>query len=192
MNIYEISGRHVDITDAMRSYITDRLNELGPLSEEVVDAKVVVSYKANPKVREAAKVEVQLNLPNTIVRAEERSEDAYAAIDKVAGKLERQLKRYTGRRQAKRRPAPSTTEAAPTNAASADLGEHSEHARELGMDSISRIKKHVLRPMTPDDATLQMEGLGHGFYMFRNATSGEINVVYMRHDGSYGLLEPAG
>ena len=189
MNIYEISGRHVDITDAMRNYITDRLNELGPLSEEVVDAKVVVSYKANPKVRKAAKVEVQLNLPNTIVRAEERSKDAYAAIDKVTSKLERQLKRYTGRRQAKRRPA-HATEPAPTNEGS-DLGKHHEHTRELGMDSISRVKKHVLRPMTPDDATLHMEGLGHGFYMFRNAATKEINVVYMRHDGSYGLLEPA-
>lgn len=176
MNIYKLIGRNIEITDAMRSYAEDKLDKLNRFSDQIVDAKVVMSYASNGSVSEPAKVEVQLNVPNGIVRAEEHGQDTYTAIDKVIDKLERQLKRFKGRIIAKR------TEEPPMPL----LDEP-----ETPEPSIVRTKRHVLRPMSPEDAAMQMEALGHSFYMFRNSETDEINVLYLRNDGDYGLIEPA-
>lgn len=174
MNIYEIVGRNLDITDAMRSYAEDKLSRLTRFFDNVVDAKITMSYRQGRA--EPATVEVQVNVPNGMVRAEESGDDTYAAIDLVVDKLERQLKRFKGRQMARRSETPPMPEPAV---------EESDEPR------IVRVKRHVLRPMTPEDAALQMDDLGHDFFMFRNADSDEINVIYVRHDGDYGLLEPA-
>ena len=179
MNIYEISGRHLEITEAMKTYVSSKLESLDHFSSDVIDAKVVISYSGATGDK-PHKVEIQLNLPNTMVRAEERSGDAYQAIDAVVAKLERQLKRYEGRRQDKRKESKLEFESSMAALPQVILP-----------SGISRIKKHVLRPMTPDDAIFQMELLGHTFYMFRNINNNDINVVYLRHDGSYGLLQAA-
>lgn len=175
MNIYKLIGRNIDITDAMRSHAEDKLSKLERFSDQIVDARVVMSYdsEATP---DPAKVEVQLNLPNGMVRAEERGPDTYAATDLVVGKLERQLKRFKGRFLAKR-----TEEKPPIL----------EPEPEYEEPAIVRTKKHVLRPMAPEDAAMQMEALGHNFFMFRNSDTDEISVIYLRHDGNYGLIEPA-
>jgi putative sigma-54 modulation protein len=123
-----------------------------------------------------AKVEVQLNVPHGIVRAEERSADSYAAVDLVVDKLERQLKRFKGRLLAKRNEEKPVIE-------EPDPEEHAP--------TIVRTKRHVLRPMEPEDAAMQMEALGHTFYVFRNAHTDSVNVIYLRADGDYGLIEPA-
>jgi putative sigma-54 modulation protein len=176
MNIYKLIGRNLEITDAMRRYTEEKLEKLSRFSERIVDAKVVMSYNANSNAAEPAKVEVQLNVPGGVIRAEERGQDSYAAIDKVVDKLERQLKRFKGRLIAKR------SEALPEPLA--------EEPKEKA-PSIVRVKRHVLRPMSPEDAALEMEALGHSFFMFHNIDSGAINVIYLRHDGNYGLIEPA-
>ena len=179
MNIYKLIGRNIDITDAMRQYAEDKLQKLDRFSDQIVDARVVMSYdgKASGAAGASpAKVEVQVNVANGIVRAEERGQDTYAAIDLVVDKLERQLKKFKGRFIAKRseeKPQPEPPEPVETEPA------------------IVRVKRHVLRPMAPEDAALQMEALGHTFFMFRNADSEEINVIYLRSDGDYGLIEPA-
>ena len=176
MDIYKLIGRNIEITDAMRSYAEDKLSKLERFSDQIVDAKVVMSYDASGG-NDPARVEVQLNVPNGIVRAEESGQDTYAAVDKVIDKLERQLKRFKGRLLAKRAevqpvaPEPEEPEPEP---------------------EIVRTKRHVLRPMAPEDAAMQMEALGHDFFMFRNSETDEINVIYLRNDGDYGLLEPAG
>lgn len=175
MDIYEVIGRNIEVTDAMRSYAEDKLARLTRFFDHVVDAKVTMSYsqgRQNP-----ATVEVHVNVPGGLVRAEESGDDTYAAIDLVVDKLERQLKRYKGRQLAKRNEAPP-----------APLPDVEEAAQ----PTIARTKRHVLRPMTPEDAAIQMDALGHDFYMFRNADTDEINVIYLRNDGDYGLLEPAG
>lgn len=179
MNIYKLIGRNIDITDAMRQYAEDKLQKLDRFSDQIVDARVVMSYDskgngasgANP-----ARVEVQVNVPNGIVRAEERGQDTYAAIDLVVDKLERQLKKFKGRFIAKR------TEEKPQPAPPEPVEQE---------PSIVRVKRHVLRPMAPEDAAVQMEALGHSFFMFRNLDTGDINVIYLRGDGDYGLIEPA-
>lgn len=175
MNIYKMTGRNIDVTDAMRSYAEDKLAKLDRFSDQIVDAKVVMSY--NDRIGGApAKVEVQVNVPNGIVRAEERGGDHYAAIDLVVDKLERQLKKVKGRVVAKRaeeKPQPSPPEPV------------EEEPR------IVRTKRHVMRPMAPEDAAMEMEALGHDFYVFRNVDTDGISVIYLREDGHYGLIEPA-
>ena len=175
MDIYEVIGRNIEVTDAMRSYAEDKLARLTRFFDHVVDAKVTMSYsqgRQNP-----ATVEVHVNVPGGLVRAEESGDDTYAAIDLVVDKLERQLKRYKGRQLAKRNEAPPPP---------------LPDVEEASQPTIARTKRHVLRPMTPEDAAIQMDALGHDFYMFRNADTDEINVIYLRNDGDYGLLEPAG
>lgn len=143
MNIYEVSGRNIDVTDAMRSYAEDKLAKLERFSEQIVDAKIVMSY--NDRLGgQPAKVEVQINVPNGMVRAEERALDHYVAIDQVVDKLERQLKKVKGRWVAKRsedKPIPEPVE------------EQEEEAQ------IVRTKRHVLRPMAPEDAAMEMDAL---------------------------------
>jgi putative sigma-54 modulation protein len=175
MHIYKFIGRNVDITDAMRNYAEDKLAKLERFSDQIVDARVVMSYAGNEHSSEPAKVEVQINVPHGIVRAEESGLDTYAATDLVVDKLERQLKRYKGRELAKRNEAPPEPE----------VEEEVYRAPE-----IARIKKHVLRPMTPEDSAMQMEDLGHNFFVFRDAQTENINVLYLRHDGDYGLIIP--
>ncbi len=174
MDIYEVVGRNLEVTEAMRSYAEEKLARLPRFNDQVLDAKITMSYyqgRADP-----ATVEVQINVPGGLVRAEESGADTYAAVDQVVDKLQRQLKRYKGRQLARRNePLPEPIEDEP----------------EEFEPSIARVKRHVLRPMTAEDAAIQMDALGHDFFMFRNADTDEINVIYLRHDGDYGLLEPA-
>ncbi len=175
MNIYQLTGRNLEVSEAMRSYAEDKLGKLERFSDQIVDAKVVMSYSSNANSAEPAKVEVQLNVAGGMVRAEETGQDSYAAIDKVVDKLERQLKRFKGRFIARRNEsAPPVPEPEPE--------QHSP--------SVVRTKRHVLRPMTPEDAAMQMEALGHNFFMFHNLDTDLVSVIYLRHDGDYGLLEP--
>src|SRR5690606_38450127 len=149
MNIYQLIGRNLEITDPMRQYTEEKLAKLDRFSDQIVDARVSMSYDTNKNAASPAKVEVQVNLPNGVIRAEERAQDTYAAIDLVVEKLERQLKRFKGRMIAKR------SESVPV---------YEEPVEEIDEPSIVRVKRHVLRPMTPEDAAVQMEALGHSFY----------------------------
>ncbi len=175
MNIYQLIGRNIEITDAMRSYAEDKLTKLDRFSDQIVDAKVTMSYDERLG-GSPCKVEVQVNVPSGMVRAEERGADTYAAIDLVVDKLERQLKKYKGRMIAKR------AEGAP--APEPELPEPSE-------PTIVRTKRYVLRPMSSEDAAIEMEALGHAFFVFRNVDTDLVSVIYLRHDGDYGLIEPA-
>ena len=176
MNIYQLIGRNLDVTDAMRSYAEDKLQKLDRFSDQIIDAKVVMSYDNRAGSANPARVEVQLNVPNGIVRAEENDKDTYAAVDKVVDKLERQLKRFKGRFMAKRLE---------------DIPPPPEPEPEEDEARIVRTKRHVLRPMTPEDAAMQMEALGHTFFMFHNLETNLTSVIYLRYDGDYGLIEPA-
>lgn len=176
MNIYQLIGRNLEITDAMRQYTEDKLAKLDRFSGQIVDARVTMSHDTKQDAANPNRVEVQINLPNGIIRAEERSADMYAAIDLVVDKLERQLKRFKGKLLAKR------TDTAPAPA---------EPEPEARAPSIVRVKRHVLRPMAPEDAAVQMEALGHEFFVFRNSETDLVSVIYLRMDGDYGLIEPA-
>lgn len=192
MDIYKLIGRNIDVTDAMRAHAEEKLEKLNRFSDHIVDAKVVMSYATDGNPALPAKVEVQLNLPNGVVRAEENGPDTYAATDMVVEKLERQLKRFKERKLAKRTQEPMLAgDDLPPLPLEGNLPPEVEEADADAEGEIVRVKRHVMRPMSPEDAAMQMEDLGHSFFVFRNMESGDINVIYRRFDGDYGLIEPA-
>ena len=117
-------------------------------------------------------------------RCEERAGDVHAAIDNAVEKMERQVQRFKDRlRDGRRRPAPVRLEAP-----AADGGELDDNTEPV----IARRKRYLMKPMPPDEALEQIDMVDHPFFVFRNSESGDINVIYRRHDGSFGLIEPAG
>ncbi|GGL68387.1 ribosome hibernation promotion factor [Deinococcus aerolatus] len=186
MHIYKLSGRNVDVTDAMRDYVEEKLTRLDRYNDSITDARVTLTVRDVRDSTRRNRVEVQLNVPNGIIRAEEHHADMYAAIDKASDVLERQLRKFKTRYMKARHeavpvPAPGPAEAA-VDAGTDDAGDFEPE--------IVRQKRFDLRPMSPEDAVAQMEALDHDFYVFSNMTSGLTGVVYRRKDGHYGLIEP--
>lgn len=183
MNIYKFVGRNVEITDAIRSYVEKKLSRLERYHDAILDAKVVLSLAGSPHVERRAKAEIQLNVRGGLIRVEEEDPDMYAAIDRAVEVLEKQLKRFKGRLMGKRH----TALGQPTPPRPGE-----EEVEEEEFPAIVRVKRFEMKPMSPEDAAVQMEALGHSFFVFKNADTGAINVIYRRKDGNYGLIEPRG
>lgn len=184
MNIYKLIGRNLEITEALRGYVEKKMARLDRYFDGEMEAKVVLSLASSPHVEKKAKAEAQVNLPGGMVRVEEADKDLYEAIDRMVDRLEIQIKRYKERRFIGRR----HTTLGPQ--APEPLSRKSTETEEEG-PQIVRVKRFAMKPMTPEDAVFQMEALGHDFFVFRNAETDEISVVYRRKDGHYGLIEPA-
>lgn len=179
MNI-TVKGRGVEITDAMRDYAQKKLNKLSDFNRDLRSTDVTVKNEHTN-----FKVEVMLNGDGVRLRAEERRPDYYEAVDCVFEKLEIQSKKHSKRQvERSRHHSPrdiSAAVAAVAEAAPPDEGNGS-------MPRITRNKRFAMKPMSAVDAAVEMEMMGHSFYVFRNR-SGDVNVVYRRHDGSVGLIE---
>lgn len=186
MHIYKLSGRNVEVTDAMRGYVEEKLARLERYSDQITDARVTLTVRDVRDAERRNRVEVQLNVPNGIIRAEEHHQDMYAAIDKASDVLERQLRKFKTRYMKQRSEPVPAPEPGPAEAAvNAGLDDAQEFRPE-----IVRQKRFTLRPMSPEDAVVQMEALGHDFYVFTASATGQTGVVYRRKDGHYGLIEP--
>ena len=179
MNVYKLVGRNLEITDGIRAHLEQRLSKLERFEEHIVDARVVLSVKNDGTVFAPHRVEMQLNVPHGVIRAEEARQDMYVAIDAATEVLERQLKKFRSKyiTRSQRGELPLETP-------------NLEGDDEEIEVQIVRNKRFELRPMSPEDAAMQMDALGHDFYMFYNAKSDQVNVIYKRRDGHYGLLEP--
>ncbi|MFD2609697.1 ribosome hibernation-promoting factor, HPF/YfiA family [Deinococcus taklimakanensis] len=186
MHIYKLSGRNVEVTDAMRDYVQEKLSRLDRYNDQITDARVTLTVRDVRDADRRNRVEVQLNVPHGIIRAEEHHQDMYAAIDRASDVLERQLRKFKTRYMKQRGEALPTPEPGPAeadvNAGLDDVGEF--------RPEIVRQKRFDLRPMSPEDAVAQMEALGHDFYVFTSMATGRAAVVYRRRDGHYGLIEP--
>ncbi len=167
------SGKHMEVTPALREYATTKLQKLERFFTHVQDVHVVESITRNQHI-----VEVTLNADGTVIRAEERSDDMYASIDLVADKLERQLKKFKERHEHKR------------GGQGGVLPAETPEPTENEYPSILRTKKFPVKPMDPEDAAMEMELVGHDFFVFLDANSNKVNVIYKRRDGNYGLIEP--
>lgn len=181
MNVYKLVGRQIEITEALKNYLGKKMARLDRHFDHNAEARVVLSMAQGPRVERKAKAEIQVNLPGGMVRVEEADPDMYAAIDRSIDRLEYQLKRYKERHFQRNRqsvPGPVLVGAPP-----AELDEETE-------PRIVRTKRFNMKPMTPEDASFEMEALGHDFFMFRNSETDQINVIYRRRDGNYGLIEP--
>ncbi|QBS37229.1 ribosome-associated translation inhibitor RaiA [Thermaerobacter sp. FW80] len=185
MNI-AIYGKNLDVTDALKEYARRKVGKVARyFNDTPLQAQVTLSIERDRHI-----VEVTIPLPNNglLIRAEEDSEDMYASIDLVVDKLERQIRKLKTRLNRKARRLDATTgQALPESETSLDEPAPAD-AEEEGR--VVRTKRFPLKPMTVDEAILQMDLLGHDFFVFANAATGDVNVVYRRRDGQYGLIEP--
>jgi putative sigma-54 modulation protein len=174
---FDIRGKNIELTDALKDYTTKRLSKLGKYIDNVKEAQVALSVEG-----EGHKVEVTIPLNGMILRGEELSEDMYSSIDLVEEKLEKQIEKYRTRLYHNNR--------------GVGLKKNGIHEKENNDDAdtdsfkVVRTKRFALKPMDEEEAIMQMNLLGHNFFVFFNAKDEEVNVVYRRKDGNYGLIEP--
>ena len=177
---FDIRGRNIDITEALKDYTTKRLSKLEKYIDDVKEAQVALSVEGDDH-----KVEVTIPLNGMLLRGEEATDDMYTSIDMVVEKLEKQIEKYKTRLYKNYR-------GAGLKQAMAEEARKELEASNSQVDSfkIVRTKRFALKPMDEEEAIMQMNLLGHNFFVFYNAVSDEVNVVYKRKDGHYGLIEP--
>lgn len=169
-----ISGKNIEVTNGLRDVIQEKLGKLDKYFTPDTDVIVTLSVE-----KERQKIEVTIPMKGRIVRSEQVSNDMYVSIDLVEEVIERQLRKYKNKIIDKKQNVANFQKAFIDN----DYLEN-EDVR------IVRTKKFDIKPMYPEDACVQMELLGHSFFVFTNAETDEVNVVYKRKGNTYGLIEP--
>ncbi len=177
-----VKGKNLEITEPLRAYAMEKVGKVEKYFDRILKTEIEMSMEKNPKISENQTVEVTIFSQGPVIRAKESAQDMYQAIDLVSNKLERQARR------AKKKVIDRSHHVRNPFKESAPFREE-EGGEE---PRIVKTKKFPLKPMTPEEATLQMELVGHDFFVFINAETEETNVVYRRKDGDYGLIEPGG
>jgi putative sigma-54 modulation protein len=177
-----VKGRNTDVPEKLRRHAQQKLTKVERFDDRILAMDVEFSEERNPRVAEAHKVEVTVTTKSRLVRAEARAADPASAVDQVVGRLERQIKKLKRRRVDRTQHAESVKAMAPV-----ERREPEDQPAEL---TFARYKRIEMKPMTPEEAVGQMESLGHDFFLFSNAETQQANVVYRRHNGGHGLIEP--
>ena len=169
-----ISGKNLDITEGLRSAIEEKIGKLERYFTDTTEVHVTLSTEKNRQ-----KIEITIPMKGSIIRAEEVSSDMYVSIDLVEEVIERQLRKYKNKLIDKEQNA-------------AHLSQSFIEADDFEDEDIQiiRSKKFAMKPMDPEEACVQMELIGHHFFVFRNSETDEVNVVYKRKGNTYGLIEP--
>ena len=184
MNI-DITGRHIEVTPALREFTADKLKKLEKLMDGPLDAHVVLFIEKHRHV-----AEIQIKSRNAVISGQEETDDLYNSIREVADKLERQaLKHKEKVHHKKHRKGPKFGEAAAAMDAEA-LAEHEGEAADAAGPRIVRSQRYRVKPMTPEDAVLELEANGDDLIVFRDAGSYRMNVMYRLRDGNFGLIDP--
>lgn len=170
-----IIGRNIDITEGLKSAVQEKLGKLERYFTPETEIHVTLSVE-----KDRQKIEVTIPVKGNIIRSEQVSSDMYVSIDLVEEVIERQIRRYRKKLIDKKQAAVSFSQA------------FIEEEDEVQDDEIQivKTKKFAIKPTIPEEACLQMEMLGHSFYVFLNADTDQVNVVYKRKNGTYGLIEP--
>ena len=169
-----ISGKNIDVTEGLKAAVNEKLGKLEKYFTP--DTNVIVTLSVE---KERQKIEVTIPVKGNIIRSEQVSNDMYVSIDLVEEVIERQLRKYKNKIVDKQQES--------TNSQKAYLDKDYEEDEEV---KIIRTKKFDIKPMYPEDACVQMELLGHNFFVFCNAETDQVNVVYKRKGNTYGLIEP--
>jgi putative sigma-54 modulation protein len=172
----QVKGKNVEVTDSIRRYAEEKLGKLERQLADPTRVELELAVERNPSISANHVAEATIWTKGPVLRAREASADHKASIDQLVDKLERQVKRY---REKRRRHRAVPHEAVPDNAVPVESEPH-----------IVKTKRFPVKPMNPEEAVLQLELVGHDFFVFQNAETMEVNVVYRRRDGSYGLIEP--
>ena len=178
MNL-QVKGRNLEVSDQIRKYAEDKLGKLDRLVNDPTRIELELAVEKNPSIADNHVAEATVWTKGPVLRAREASGDMKASIDQLVDKLERQVKRYRQKRRRGRRQGEG------------DVSEPLPEAPSEGGPEIVKTKQFAVNPMSADEAALQLELVGHDFFVFRNAESDEVNVVYRRRDGDYGLIEPS-
>lgn len=184
----QVKGKNMPVTDALFEHAErklERLTKILPPWDEAPVVELELSIERNPKIDRPQTAEVTVRAKGTVLRVKESAEDMYIAIDRAARKLERQAVRYRERRRRHRGPQDREPQLVELPAIP-----ELQHEAEAEPARLVKTKRHVLKPMTTDEAALHMDMLHHDFYVFRDADSGEVHVVYRRRDGDFGLIVP--
>ncbi|MDD7389812.1 MAG: ribosome-associated translation inhibitor RaiA [Lachnospiraceae bacterium] len=174
---FNIVGRNIDVTEGLKDAVEEKLGKLEKYFRPDTQINVTLSVE-----KDSQKIEVTIPMKGNIIRSEQESTDMYVSIDLVEEIIERQLRKYKTKLTASYKGAVSISDFAESY-----IEEDFEEPDEI---RIERTKRFAVKPMDPEEACMQMELLGHTFFVFRNADSEEINVVYKRKNGTYGLIEP--
>ncbi|MEW5865604.1 MAG: ribosome-associated translation inhibitor RaiA [Bacillota bacterium] len=176
-----VKGKNVEVTKALRDYAEKKVRKIQRFFEgDTIDAQVTMDVEKGFHV-----VEVTMQVNGLLLRGEDKTGDMYASVDGAVDKIERQIRKYKTRINRRLRQTGARlveAEFPPGGPGVAEEGE--EEAR------IVRTKRFAMKPMSIQEAVMQMELLGHDFYVFSNSDTEEVNVVYRRKDGNYGLIEP--
>ena len=171
---YTISGKNIDITPGLKSAVENKLGKLERYFSPDTEVQVTMSVEKGRQ-----KVEVTIPVKGSTIRAEQDSSDMYVSIDLVEELIERQIKKYKTKIIDKKQSASAFSDTF--------IQEEAEPEETI---NIVKTKRFAMKPMDPEEACLQMELLGHNFFMFLNAETEQINVVYKRKGDTYGLIEP--
>ncbi|MFC6315732.1 ribosome hibernation-promoting factor, HPF/YfiA family [Lapidilactobacillus achengensis] len=183
---FNVRGENIEVTEAIRSYVEKRLSKLDKYFEEPADSIAHVNLKVYTD--KTAKVEVTIPLPYLVLRAEETSPDMYASVDLVTDKLERQIRKYKTKinRKSREKGIKNFELTGPANGA-IDVPEQAPKVKDEMV--VVRTKRLALKPMDSEEAILQMNMLGHNFFIFEDAETNGTSIVYRRRDGRFGLIE---
>ncbi|KRM86450.1 ribosome hibernation-promoting factor, HPF/YfiA family [Lacticaseibacillus thailandensis] len=185
MLTYNVRGENIEVTEAIRNYVEKRINKLNKYFSEGAQAIAHVNLKVYSNKQ--AKVEVTIPMPYLTLRAEEKNPDLYAAIDLVTDKLERQIRKFKTKinRKSREKGFADLVE----TPEEPDLEEADDDSTEATDLNVVRTKRVALKPMDSQEAILQMNMLGHNFFIFEDAETNGTSIVYKRRDGRYGLIE---
>jgi putative sigma-54 modulation protein len=184
----QIKGKNVEMNDAIRSYAEEKLGKLERHLADPTKVELELSLEKNPSIAENHIAEATIWTKGPTLRARESSIDWRVSIDELVAKLERQAKRYQNKR---RNHHPHDKPA--LRLARDVVTEYTRGAPVVPGEPepmIVKTKQFSVKPMTPEEAVLQLELIGHDFFVFRNSEAGQVAVVYRRRDGNYGLIEP--
>jgi putative sigma-54 modulation protein len=175
----QVKGKNVEVSDSLKSYAQEKLGKLDKHLNAATRLELELAVERNPSISENQIAEATVWTKGPILRARESSSDMRASIDQLVEKLERQARRYRDKRRRHGRNHGNGPEL---------------EARPIVPDEespvIVKTKQFGVKPMTPEEAVLQLELIGHDFFVFQNAETDDLNVVYRRRDGNYGLIEP--
>lgn len=171
---YIIYGKNLEVTESLKQAVNDKFSKLDKFFTPETEVQVTLSIQ-----REEETVEATIPMKRNILRAEQTTKDMYASIDQVVDVLERMVRKYKTK----------------ISSHGKGVGTFNEEFMDEDVDNnetvkITRSKRFAIKPMDAEEACVQMELLGHSFFVFRNADTFEVNVVYRRKDGTYGLIEP--